>query len=123
MKDIHDQRWKRIFRRDNNQCIYCERSIIKCFEIYHSSTEDHLYPKSCGGASNDENLVTACNLCNSLKGNYKPSIDDDKLLKDGNGKIYIKEEERVKYIEAIRREIKSRKEERQKQYEKHKEGH
>jgi 5-methylcytosine-specific restriction endonuclease McrA len=49
-----------IFKRDGNKCQYCgfDREL----------TLDHLVPRSKGGKSTWNNLVTACNNCNSKKG-------------------------------------------------------
>lgn len=53
-----------IFKRDHSVCQYCgsrERLTI-----------DHVVPKSRGGKSIWDNLVTACQRCNSLKGDQTP---------------------------------------------------
>jgi len=53
-----------IFKRDHGVCQYCgsrERLTI-----------DHVVPKSRGGKSIWDNLVTACQRCNSLKGDQTP---------------------------------------------------
>ena len=51
-----------IFKRDNGLCQYCgtDRDL----------TLDHLIPRSKGGKSTWNNLVTACKSCNAKKGNY-----------------------------------------------------
>ena len=45
---------KRIYKRDNNQCVYCgsEKNL----------TIDHIIPRSRGGKNSWTNLVTYCNL-------------------------------------------------------------
>ncbi|SDL78946.1 5-methylcytosine-specific restriction endonuclease McrA [Siphonobacter aquaeclarae] len=53
-----------IFRRDGNRCQYCGTS--------EDLTLDHMYPKSRGGKSSWDNLVTACKRCNSRKGDFTP---------------------------------------------------
>lgn len=53
-----------IFKRDNNSCIYCGSK--------HDLTLDHVMPKSRGGKTHWENLVTACKKCNSSKGDLTP---------------------------------------------------
>lgn len=53
-----------IFRRDGNCCVYCGDS--------RDLTLDHVLPKSKGGPTNWNNLVTACKRCNSRKGNATP---------------------------------------------------
>ncbi len=52
---------KNIFRRDNYTCQYCSST--------ESLTIDHVIPKSKGGKSTWENLVTACMRCNNKKDN------------------------------------------------------
>ncbi len=50
-----------IFKRDNHQCVYCGSR--------RDLTLDHVVPRSKGGNSSWLNLVTACQACNSRKGN------------------------------------------------------
>jgi 5-methylcytosine-specific restriction endonuclease McrA len=51
---------KRIFDRDGRVCVYCG----SCENL----SVDHILPKSLGGGDEEENLVTSCTLCNSMKG-------------------------------------------------------
>jgi 5-methylcytosine-specific restriction endonuclease McrA len=53
-----------IFKRDGNHCQYCGHT--------RDLTLDHVYPRSKGGKSSWDNLVTACKSCNSRKGNHTP---------------------------------------------------
>lgn len=53
-----------IFRRDGNRCQYCGST--------YDLTLDHVLPKSRGGLSSWDNLVTACKNCNSRKGDRTP---------------------------------------------------
>lgn len=62
---------KNIFKRDNHQCQYCGSN--------ENLTIDHIIPKSKGGDSTWENLVTACTSCNNKK--------DNKLLNEVNMKL------------------------------------
>jgi 5-methylcytosine-specific restriction endonuclease McrA len=53
-----------IFKRDNNTCAYCSSK--------NELTLDHVMPKSRGGKTHWENLVTACKKCNARKGHHTP---------------------------------------------------
>ena len=53
-----------IFKRDTHQCQYCG--------IADDLTLDHVMPKSRGGRTSWDNLVTACKRCNSRKGDFTP---------------------------------------------------
>ncbi len=53
-----------IFKRDGYRCQYCG--------AIDNLTLDHVIPKSRGGSSTWDNLVTACKTCNSKKGDYTP---------------------------------------------------
>ena len=51
-----------ILARDNHTCAYCG--------TYPANTIDHIQPLNHGGDPyNPENLITACQKCNSSKGN------------------------------------------------------
>jgi 5-methylcytosine-specific restriction endonuclease McrA len=53
-----------IFKRDGHICQYCgSRSDL---------TLDHVMPRSRGGQSSWDNLLTACKSCNSKKGDCTP---------------------------------------------------
>lgn len=53
-----------IFKRDGHSCQYCgSKSVL---------TLDHVMPRSRGGQSSWENLITACKQCNSKKGDCTP---------------------------------------------------
>ena len=53
-----------IFKRDKHQCQYCGKR--------KELTLDHVLPKSRGGKTSWDNLVSACKSCNSKKGNHLP---------------------------------------------------
>ena len=55
---------KRIFKRDNNECVYCSSK--------RNLTIDHIMPRSRGGKNTWANLVTCCSNCNLRKGNRTP---------------------------------------------------
>lgn len=62
-----------IFKRDGGKCQYCG-SLKKL-------TIDHVIPKSKGGQSTWSNLVTACNKCNSQKGDSQLDKLEMSLIK------------------------------------------
>lgn len=57
---ISPEQRKRIFARDNGQCIWCGSK-----DDLHV---DHVQPRSRGGTSEDTNLQTLCGTCNVSKG-------------------------------------------------------
>lgn len=65
---------RNLFRRDGFKCAYCGSD--------DNLTMDHIVPKSRGGQSNWENLVTACHPCNNRK--------DNKLLEDVGYTLSVK---------------------------------
>lgn len=62
---LSSEQWRlireRIFFRDNYTCAYCG-----AFGVHLEC--DHIHPLSRGGGNDDENLTTACYLCNRSKG-------------------------------------------------------
>jgi 5-methylcytosine-specific restriction endonuclease McrA len=62
---------KRLYRRDDNQCVYCGSK--------KGLTIDHVLPKSRGGKNTWSNLVTCCSPCNLKKGNRTPEEAGMKL--------------------------------------------
>jgi 5-methylcytosine-specific restriction endonuclease McrA len=56
-----------VFLRDRFVCQYCSDSFPS-----HDLTFDHVVPRSRGGRTTWENVVTACSGCNLLKGNRLP---------------------------------------------------
>lgn len=56
-----------VFLRDHWRCQYCA-DTFKTSEL----TFDHVIPKSRGGRSSWDNIVTACRACNLVKGNRMP---------------------------------------------------
>ena len=87
--------FKAVFERDKGRCVYCGRDMLVDFETFMTVQEDHLVPISTGGPDEVNNIVTACSVCNMLKGAYTPPD------------VY-KPEERVAYITAIREHVMSR---------------
>ena len=58
---------KNILIRDKYTCQYCTEVLSE-----RSLTIDHIIPKSKGGSSKWENLVTACKKCNTKKADKTP---------------------------------------------------
>ena len=58
---------KNVMLRDHYTCQYCGRSL-PASEL----TMDHVTPRSRGGETSWENLVTCCIACNNRKGNRTP---------------------------------------------------
>jgi len=67
---------KNIYARDNGICQYCG-TALEPKEI----TYDHVLPKSKGGATSWENVVTCCVSCNCRKSNKTPQQAHMTLLK------------------------------------------
>lgn len=60
MPTINNFSKRNIFRRDKNICQYCGKHVSR-------PTVDHVIPRSKGGDSCWENMVTACEACNKVK--------------------------------------------------------
>lgn len=63
-----------IHSRDGNKCVYCKST--------RNLTIDHIIPSSRGGQNSWENMVCACNKCNTFKGNRTPEEAGMYLNKD-----------------------------------------
>ena len=72
----------KVFERDNRRCVYCGRDLMIDFDTFMITEEDHLIPLSKNGPDSDENIVTACSVCNRLKGNYMPDTEFSAEKKD-----------------------------------------
>lgn len=68
---------RKIMERDKYRCRYCGDYVE--LEI------DHLIPVSKGGTNEEENLVTACRLCNRVKGTNILQESQMNLLPCPNG--------------------------------------
>ncbi len=53
-----------VFKRDSSRCQYCGAG--------RDLTLDHVLPRSKGGKTSWDNLITACKSCNSRKGDRTP---------------------------------------------------
>ncbi len=56
-----------VFLRDRFTCQYCGESLPT-----HELTFDHVIPRSKGGRTTWDNVITACSPCNLIKGNRLP---------------------------------------------------
>ena len=56
-----------VLQRDNHTCQYCGATSAQA-----ALTLDHLLPRSRGGETTWENVVTACRTCNMRKGGRTP---------------------------------------------------
>lgn len=63
-----------ILKRDGHRCRYCGADSADA-----KLTVDHVIPEALGGSSEPDNLVTACDVCNSGKSSTHPAsetVDD-----------------------------------------------
>jgi len=65
---------KNILKRDGFICQYCGKNS-------QPMTIDHVIPKSFGGRESWENLVCACEKCNTKKANRTPQLADMQLIR------------------------------------------
>jgi len=56
-----------VYRRDSYQCQYCTRKYPVSMLTF-----DHVLPRSRGGLTSWENIVTSCEECNRQKGDRTP---------------------------------------------------
>ncbi len=66
---------RNLFARDDHRCQYCGRS-----KPTSQLSFDHVMPRSRGGPTNWENVVTACLDCNTKKGGRTPQEARMKLI-------------------------------------------
>jgi 5-methylcytosine-specific restriction endonuclease McrA len=59
---------RNVFLRDGHRCQYC---LVRLAEV--ELTTDHVIPRSRGGATSWDNVVTACSPCNRKKANRTPA--------------------------------------------------
>ena len=64
-----------VYRRDDFTCGYCGKGFI-----HEKLNLDHVIPRSHGGQTIWENVVTTCHPCNSRKANRTPAQANMKLL-------------------------------------------
>ena len=71
--------FREMFIRDNHRCVYCSRDLLHDFDAFWTVQQDHLDPK---GGADLENMMTACFVCNNLKGDFEPggSCREEKIV-------------------------------------------
>jgi hypothetical protein len=67
--------YSQAFVRDGHSCVYCGKDILESLDSFAASHLDHLKPRRSGGTDEVVNCVTACAVCNSMKGSFDPSPD------------------------------------------------
>lgn len=67
---------RNILARDGWKCQYCGRKVST-----ESMTQDHVLPRSQGGKTCWENIVTCCEDCNAMKANRTPQQAKMQLVK------------------------------------------
>ena len=94
------------FARDKYSCQYCGR-LKKNLKRDERLTIDHVKPKSLGGKTEWENVVTACNTCNDKKGDKLPYECHMLPIKTPREPRYVAvilihkaDEEQLKYFEG-----------------------
>lgn len=89
---IRDEKRLALYLRDGLRCVYCGATLEggACLSL------DHLLPRSKGGSNDATNLVTACKMCNSIRGD-RPLAQWLRLVADLTGED----------VEALRRRVQS----------------
>ena len=75
---------KTVLARDNYSCQYCGAIPPR-----QNLTMDHVLPRSRGGKTTWENVVTACKKCNGRKGSRTPPEANMKLMSQPKRPRYI----------------------------------
>ena len=83
-----------VFQRDRFTCVFCGFNG-NGFNQWRQLGVNHLRPKSVGGTDSPDNLVTACNFCNSatsrMKFSQEQSTDEILALKKKHVQARLKE--------------------------------
>lgn len=70
--------------RDGSTCQYCRKELPA-----EDLNYDHVWPRSRGGKTNWENVVTSCYPCNSKKGNRTPEEAGMTLLRTPRKPVWL----------------------------------
>ena len=69
----------KVFKRDHYVCQYCGLDGSHSFENWLILTIDFIHPRIRGGSRGMDNLVTACQPCNLVKGKrVYPTLEEAK---------------------------------------------
>lgn len=98
--------WPQIYAQSRYHCVYCRKDVSVSLDAIAASTTDHvvpqrLFPEEGGhemGPDHINNLVTACAVCNSIKGGWTPTLSSTGW---NSRKSFIQEAR--EYIDAERR--------------------
>ena len=88
----------KVFKRDHFKCQYCGLDGLHSYENWLVMTIDHIHPHARGGSRSMDNLVTACQPCNVLKGKREHAS-----FEDAKKHVLAKREEwRKEYHEQVK---------------------
>lgn len=107
--------WPQVYEVSRYHCVYCRKDISTSVDEICASTIDHLVPQHLFpetgahdlGPNHLSNLVTACAVCNSLKGGWAPAPSSRAW------------DSRRTYIGAVRKHLESERANRAKRYASH----
>lgn len=57
----------RLYEQQAGLCAYCFNRMTLALDKPNTATKEHIQPSSKGGKTNSENIVLACQSCNSRK--------------------------------------------------------
>jgi 5-methylcytosine-specific restriction endonuclease McrA len=92
----------KVFKRDHYVCQYCGLDGLHSFENWLILTVDFIHPRVRGGARSMDNLVTACQPCNLVKGKYVYST-----FEHAKKHVLAKREEWHKFYESQVKSVRS----------------